>query len=171
MIKKIIIVIAIFGLGIFGATAQTTKFGHVDYVKVLDSIPAKIAADKTIQDFLEEGQKTIAEMQANFEEEYNKYMITQDSLSPIIREMKEKNLMEQQQLVQYKQESLQQDLQILNDRLYKPIEDGLTKAIEIIAKKHKVTYVLETNSILYVSGGLDLTKEVKTELIRILSTQ
>lgn len=169
MKRLIIIMIAIFGLGIFNSNAQSTKFGHVDYVKVLDSLPSKIAADKDLNDFLEEGQKTITEMQASFELEYNAYMSAQDSLSPIRREMKEKSLMEQQQIIQYKSESLEQDLQILNDRLYSPIEKHLTQAVENVAKKYKLTYVLEVNSLLYFdkNSGLDLTNEVRAELIRL----
>jgi outer membrane protein len=161
--------IAVFGLGTFNSSAQSTKFGHVNYVKVLDSLPSKKTADKDLNDFLEEGQKTITEMQASFEEEYNRYMIAKDSLSPLIQEMKEKSLMEQQQIIQYKSESLEQDLQILNDRLYKPLEDNLTKAVKTIAEKYKLNYILEVNSLLYVNeeSGLDLTNEVRTELIRL----
>ena len=159
--------IAIFGLGVFNSSAQSTKFGHVDYVKVLDSLPSKVAADKDLNNFLEEGQKTVMEMQASFETEYNAYMLQKDSLSPLIQEMKEKSLMEQQQIIQYKSESLEQDLQILNDRLYKPLEDNLTEAVKNIAEKYKLNYILEVNSMLYVNGGLDLTPEVRTELIRL----
>jgi Skp family chaperone for outer membrane proteins len=166
MKKLIIIAIAIFGLGITSVSAQT-KFGHVDYVKVLDSLPTKLNADREIQNFLEDGQKTIVEMQASFEGEYNKYLDEKDSLSSFLQEMKEKNLMEQQQLIQYKTESLESDLQILNDRLYKPLEENLNKAVKIVADKYNLNYVLELNQLLYVNGGKDLTQEVKTELRKL----
>lgn len=169
MKRLIIIMIAIFGLGVFNSNAQNVKFGHVDYIKVLDSLPSKTAADRDLNNFYEDGQKTIMEMQASFEEEYNKYMLEKDSLSPLIQEIKEKNLMEQQQIIQYKAESLEQDLQILNERLYKPLEDNLDLAVKTIAKKYKLNYVLEVNSLLYVDeeNGLDLTSEVRAELIRL----
>ena len=72
-------------------------------------------------------------------------------------------------MIEYKQQSLQQDLEILNDRLYGPIEDNLVKAIEIVAARHKVTYMLEKSNMLYVdpAGGLDLTNEVRIELVRL----
>ncbi len=77
--------------------------------------------------------------------------------------------MEQQQLIQYKTESLQTDLEVLNNRLYEPLEKNLSLAVETIAKKHKLDYVLEVNSLLYFNkeNGFNLTEEVKTELIRL----
>jgi Skp family chaperone for outer membrane proteins len=168
MKKLIIIAIAIFGLGLSSVTAQT-KFGHVDYVKVLDSLPTKLTADRDLQNFLTDGQKTIEEMNAVFEADYTRYMTEKDSLSSFLQEMKEKNLMEQQQLIQYKTETLQTDLEVFNKRLYEPLEKNLSLAVETIAKKHKLDYVLEVNSLLYFNkeNGFNLTEEVKTELIRL----
>lgn len=168
MKRIIIIIIAIFGLGVFNSNAQSNlKFAHVDYVKVIDSLPSKITADKDLQSFLDNGQKTLEEMQISFEEEYQKYLAEKDSISPLMQEIREKNLMEQQQLIQYKSETLEGDLQTLNNRLYKPIEDNFNLAVKNIAQKYKLNYILEVNSILYVDGGLDLTKEVKAEVIRL----
>jgi len=165
--KLLIIAIAIFGLGIFNSSAQATKFGHVDYVKILDSLPSKMAADKDLENFMAEGQKTIAEMQADFEADYKIFLEEQDTYSKVIKEMKEKALMEKQQLLQYKQESLENDLQILNKRLYEPLEANIKLAVASIAKQHKLNYVMEVNNLLFVDGGVDITKEVKVELTKL----
>lgn len=165
--RLLIIAIAIFGFGVFNSQAQTAKLGHVDYAKVLDSLPTKVAADADIQTFLADGQKTIADMQAQLEKDYGVYMAEQEGLSPLIREMKEKSLQEQQQLLQYKQESLEADLKVLNERLYKPLEKNLSKAVKAVADKNKLNYILEASSLLYVNGGLDLTQEVKAELRKL----
>jgi len=167
MKKLVIIVIAIFGLGVFNLSAQATKFGHVDYKKVLDSLPSKIAADKDMQSFMESGQATVAEMQKALEEAYMKHQEAAKTQSDILNEIGEKNLMEQQQLLQMKQQSLEQDLQIMNDRLYAPIESNLALAVKTVAKKHKLNYVLEVNSLLFVDGGLDLTNEIKAEVLKL----
>jgi len=167
MKKVISLLTVLFVLGVFSVSAQAPKFGHVDYAKVLDSLSSKIEADQILKDFLAEGQETLEEMNRQFEVDYEKYMRTKDSLSPVIREMREKKLMEQQQLLEYKQMSLEQDFEILNNRLYKPIEDNLKKAIKIVGERHKMNYILESNSLLYVNGGIDLTEEVKIELRRL----
>ena len=165
--KLLIIAIAIFGFGTFNSTAQNVKIGHVDYAKVLDSLPTKIQADRDLQIALTDGQKTVADMQAQLEKDYQAYMAEQADLSPLIKEMKEKSLQEQQQLLQYKQETLENDLKILNKRLYEPLEKNLTEAVKTVADKNKLNYILEASSLLYVNGGMDLTKEVKAELKKL----
>lgn len=162
--RLLIIAIAILGFGVFNSQAQTAKIGHVDYAKVLDSLPTKLAADADLQAFLTDGQRTVAELQAQLEKDYQAYMTEQENLSPIIREMKEKALQEQQQILQLKQESLEADLKVLNGRLYNALEANLLKAIEIVADKNKLTYVLEASGLLYVNGGVDLTEDVRAEL-------
>ena len=169
--STVIALFSLFAIGFFSnsAQSQTPKFAHIDYLKVVDSIPSMMAADKEIQGFLDAGQKTILEMEQALDDEYNKYLTEKPTLSTVMQELREKQLMEQQQMLEYKKQSLQQDLEILNQRLYGPIEENLKKAIEIVALRYKVTYVLEVTSLLYTdpAGGLDLTKEVRTELLRL----
>ena len=172
LIKKTVLsVIALLTLSIYSlnSNAQTVKFAHIDYLKVVDSIPSMMSADKEVKGFLEMGEKTIMEMEKAFEESYNAYLLEKPTLSSVMVELREKQLMEQQQMIEYKRQSLQQDLEILNERLYGPIEDNLVKAIEIVAQRHKVTYVLEKSTTLYTDpvGGLDLTGEVRIELLRL----
>jgi len=56
---------------------------------------------------------------------------------------------------------------VLNQRLYQPLEENLTKAVKTVADKNKLNYILEASGLLYVNGGLDLTKEVKAELRKL----
>ncbi len=170
--KKLILAIAIiFTFGAFNSNAQNVKIAYVDYLEVIDSLPSKLAADKQIEAFLMEGRKIIEEMQLQLEADAIALEGAKDSLDPFIYEMKYKNLLEQNEIIAYKNQSLEQDLQILNERLYTPIEENLTLAIENVAKKHKVTYILEANSLLYFDKetALDLTDEVEAEMLRLES--
>lgn len=171
MKKLILAITAIFALGAFSVNAQNVKIAYVDYLEVIDSLPSKLEADAQIRAFLEDGQNTIIQMSNQLEADIIAYQGAKDTLPLIIQERKENQLMEQQQLIEYKNQSLEMDLQILNERLYKPIEDNLTQAIENVAKRHKVTYILEVNSLLYYDPetGLDLTDEVKAEMLLIES--
>ena len=169
--KKIILALTLL-VGLNSSIAQTNvKIGHVDYQSVIDSIPSKLNADKEMKDFIDDGQKTIEELQTLFQRDYEVYMGTRDSLSQMIREIKEKNLSEQQQIITMKQESLQNDLQIINERLYTPIEKSFKAAVKTVSEKYKLNYVLEISSLMYQNGGLDITKEVKTELIKLETTR
>jgi outer membrane protein len=165
--RLLIIAIAIFGFGVFNSQAQTSKIGHVDYAKVLDGLPTKVKADEELQIFLTDGKKTLADMQAQLETDYAAYLAEQEGMSAILREMKEKALNEQNQILEMKKQTLESDLSVYNERLYGPLEANLTKAVKIVADKHKLNYILEANSVLYVNGGTDLTQEVKNELRKL----
>jgi Skp family chaperone for outer membrane proteins len=169
MKKIMMILLAVVAFG-FSSTAQNTvKFAHIDYIKVVDSIPTMVDADAQVKSFLEMGQKKIADMEKAYEEAYLAYEAEKDALSDIMQDLREKQLMEQLQLIEYTKQSLENDLQILNDRLYGPIEKNLTKAIETVSQRHKVTYLFEKTQMLYTdpTGGLDLTNEVRIELVRL----
>src|SRR5687768_5416088 len=108
LIKKTVLsVIALLTLSLFSlnANAQTVKFAHIDYLKVVDSIPSMLIADKEIKGFLDAGEKTIAEMEKAFEEAYNQYLLDKPTLSTVMVELREKQLMEQQQMIDYKRQS------------------------------------------------------------------
>ncbi len=165
--KKIFLALIItFSLGsIVGQT--NLKFGHVNYKKATDSIPTKLAADKEMQQFIEDGQKTIQELQTMLQRDYETYMVKRDSMSALRKEITEKNLQEQQAILENKQTTLQNDLEIYDGRLYKPIENNFKKAVKTISQKYKLNYVFEEGSLLYLEGGLDITEEVKQELIKL----
>ena len=106
-------------------------------------------------------------MQNEYQKQLEDYMSKKDSMSDIMMQLKEKRLLEQQQMIQKKSEDLQNDLQVLNERAYKPIEDNLKKAIAVVAKKYEITYVFDESNLMYIGDGIDLTKEVKAEMLRM----
>jgi Skp family chaperone for outer membrane proteins len=62
---------------------------------------------------------------------------------------------------------LQQQLQTLANEYNQPILDRLQKAVEIVADRKKVNYVLDVSKLLYSKTGIDITVEVKAELARL----
>ncbi|MFD1551938.1 hypothetical protein DNU06_01435 [Putridiphycobacter roseus] len=165
--KKIFLAFT-FLIGLTTAFAQSNlKFAHVDYANVVDSLPSKLAADKEMKTFIDDSQKTLQELQTLLERDYEIYMAAKDSLSAISKEIKERKLTEQQMDLQRKQERTQQDLETYNERLYTPIEKSFKKAVKTVSQKYKLNYVFETGSLLYLEGGMDISAEVKTEIIRL----
>lgn len=174
--KTVLSVIAVLTLTFFSSTAQgQLKIGFVDYVKAMDSIPSYLDAIKTLEYYVQSSQKTLEDMAIELERKVQDYERSKDSLPEIIREMNYKNLEEQNQILMYKEQSFQQDLEIMKEKLLVPIDKSLKKAIEIVAVRNKVTYVLQydpeygSTGLLYVdkATALDLTNEVRAELILI----
>lgn len=174
--KTVLSLIAVMTLTFFTSNAQAQlKIGYVDYVRAMDSIPSYLDAIKTLEYYVNSSQKTLEDMAIELERKVMEYERTKDSLPEIIREMNYKNLEEQNQILIYKEQTFQQDLEVMKEKLLVPIDKSLKKAIEIVAVRNKVTYVLQydpeygSTGLLYVdkATALDLTGEVRTELIRI----
>lgn len=163
-------------LTFFSSTAQgQMKIGYVDYVRAMDSIPSYLEAIRTLEYYVKSSQKTLEDMAIELERKVMAYEQSKDSLPTIIREMEYKNLEEQNQILMYKEQTFQQDLEVMKEKLLVPIDKSLKKAIEIVAVRNKVTYVLQydpeygSTGLLYVdkATALDLTNEVRAELIII----
>ncbi len=172
MKRIVIVLITIFTLSASNSNAQNAKIAYMDYLAVIDSLPSKLKADNEIKSFYDIGQKTILQMTEQLELAIIDFQGARDTSPDIIVEIRMKQLNEQQELIRYKSESLEQDLNILNDRLYKPIEINLDKAIAIVAERHKITYILEVNSLLYFdpATAMNVTDEIKAEMMKFEST-
>jgi Skp family chaperone for outer membrane proteins len=165
--KKLIVgLVAVLTLGAFNASAQNGKIAHIDYLAVTDSLPSKIKADKEIEAYVKEEQAILKELETQFQRDYEIYLNDRENLSKVMQGMREESLGQRQQDIQIKTQKLQQDVQTLSGRLYKPIEDNLNKAVEIVAKKHNIAYVLDKGQTLY-AGGQDLTDEVTAEMLKM----
>ncbi|WP_027420109.1 OmpH family outer membrane protein [Crocinitomix catalasitica] len=164
--KKLIVgIVAMLTLGATNVSAQNAKIAHIDYLVVTDSLPSKLKADKEIAAYIQEEQTVLQEAEAKLRKDVEIHMADAENLSPTIRQMREEKLSQRQNDLQLKSQQLQQDVQTLSARYYNPIEARLTKAVETVAKKNNVTYVLDQGQTLY-AAGLDLTKEVTAEMLK-----
>ena len=165
--KKIFLILTII-LGVNSAFAQNgLKFAIVDSDKVLDSLPTRMQADAEITRFVEDAQQTIEELSTILQREYNAYIDGQDTLSEFQKERIEKELTEQQEIIQLKQQTFEKDLETYNKRFYEPIQENFNKAVENVSVRLKLNYVLDKKTLLYTNGGIDITKEVAAELLRL----
>jgi Skp family chaperone for outer membrane proteins len=60
---------------------------------------------------------------------------------------------------------LEEGLQIVSEELNAPILDRVQKAIDIVADRKKLNYVLDVTATMYSKGGIDITNEVIVELL------
>ncbi|MBN4072667.1 OmpH family outer membrane protein [Crocinitomix catalasitica] len=162
--KGIIILIAVLT---FGPVTFAQKLGHVNIQSVTDSLASMQEANKALESHRTEQTKIIEEMGKALEADYTKYLAEKDSLNSVIQKFREDKFFERQQEIQFKQQQLEQDLQTLYSRLFTPIQERLDKAVKIVAEKNGVVYVLEASQLIYVGEGLDLTKEVRAEMIKL----
>jgi outer membrane protein len=162
--KNLLLLVTIFvSLSVFGQS----KIGHVNSQKLLDTMQSRKIAMKKLDDFRAEGIKELQEMQKAFETAYVKFESTSKDMSPVLLKMEQDKLMKKQQDIEARQGELEQGLQVYNEELNKPILDRIQKAIEIVADRKKLSYVIDESAALYFKGGIDCTAEALIEVLRL----
>lgn len=150
-----------------GAAVAQSKVGHVNSQKLLDTLPSRKDAIEKLKQFEIDGMKELQEMQRDLEAAYMKYDQNAASMSPVIQKIEQEKIMKKEQALQERQQSLQQEMQVYSQELNKPILDRVQKAVEIVADRKKLNYVIDESVTLYFKGGTDITGEVLTELLRL----
>jgi outer membrane protein len=149
----------------FGAVAQS-KVAHVNSQKLLDTLPSRKAAISQLDQIQKSGVSELEEMQKAFESAYKIWIDGQANMPPMIKENEQNKLMRMQQNLETRQAELEQELKVYSEQLNQPILDRVQKAIEIVAERKKLNYVLDQSSMtMYYKGGMDITNEVIVELL------
>jgi outer membrane protein len=162
--KNLLLLVTIFvSLSVFGQS----KIGHVNSQKLLDTMQSRKIAMKKLDDFRAEGIKELQEMQKAFETVYVKFEANSKDMSPVLLKMEQDKLMKKQQDIETRQGELEQGLQVYNEELNKPILDRIQKAIEIVADRKKLSYVIDESAALYFKGGIDCTAEAIIEVLKL----
>ena len=144
-----------------------SKIGHVNSQVLLDTLESRKQALKQLDAYKSEGMKELQEMNKAFEAAYVIFQQKEKDLSPVLLKMEQEKLGRKQQELEARQQELEKGLQIYNDELNKPILDRITKAIEIVADRKKINYIIDESATLYSKGGIDCTLEVMVELLRL----
>jgi outer membrane protein len=158
------VILGLFVVIGFSTFAQT-KIGHVDSQKLLDTLPSRDIAIKKLDSMKTAGMQELQLMDADFQKAYQDYTVNQASKSPAERQIIEGRLMQKQQMLEATQASLEEGLQIMSEELNKPILDRVQKAIDIVAERKKLNYVLDVSATMYSKGGIDITSVVIVELL------
>ena len=147
------------------STFAQTKIGHVDSQKLLDTLPSRDIAIKKLDSMKTAGMQELQLMDADFQKAYQDYGVKQAQMSPAERQIVEGRLMQKQQMLEATQASLEEGLQIMSEELNKPILDRVQQAIDNVAERKKLNYVLDVSATMYSKGGIDITSEVIVELL------
>ena len=165
--KKAFLMVALMSFATWSFSQQKLKIGHLNSNDLLEAMPDKATAQKTMLDFSKQLENQLASMQEELEKKYNDYMIKRDSLSDLVKRSKEEEIMSLQQRIQNFQNNAQQELQKKEQELLKPIIDKAKKAIEEVAKENGYTYIFDTGSgalLYYPKESDDILPLVKKKL-------
>jgi len=159
---------AVIAIGIMmPAMAQVKiKLGHIDSMELLQSMPGRDSAQKTLQVYSKVLENQLTAMQKEMETKYQDYQTNGATWSQSILQVKQKDLQDLQARIEAFQQSAQKDLKDKETELLKPIIDKAKKAIEEVSKENGYTYVFDSSVgvLLYFDQSDDLMPMVKKKL-------
>ena len=160
--KKLIVAV-VMAFGVFTASAQQ-KIGYVNTDELIGIMPEAEKADVELKDFQtalgQQGQDMMKELTAKDS------IFVKDSakLSPSMKEIKRKELIELYQRVQGWQTQAQELYQQEAQKKIAPIRDKAMDAIRVVAKENGYSYILDINAIIVAPPGDDVLPLVKKKL-------
>ena len=133
--------------------AQTIKFGHINSSRLLSVMPEREAAQRQLQREAQSLGEELEKLQVEYNNKLQNYIEAQDTLSNVVRQLRERELRELQTRIQEFQAGAQEDLQMREMELIQPIFEKIEKAISEVARERGYIYVfdIDANSILYFS--------------------
>jgi outer membrane protein len=163
--KKLFFALAIV-LSSVTATQAQSKIAHVNSETLLDTMPSRKKAIAEVQELRRRGDEELADLEQKLEKEYNEYLIRKPTQSPQMNQYDESRLMKMQQDAQAREQEITNLLQNMSTSLNEEILATVKEAVDIIAKKKGLNYVIDVSSTLY-NSGTDITNEIIPELLRL----
>ncbi len=150
------------------ASAQTLKFGHIDFQGLITTMPERDVAQKAMAKMQSDLEAQLGVMQKEYQTKGQEYvaLVKQANLTDAIRQAKETDIQSLQERITTFQQQAQDNLQKEESKQFQPIVEKARKAISDVAKEQGMTYVFEVNSVLYfnTAQSTDMMPLVKTKL-------
>jgi len=180
MMKRIL-TISLFCLSIIGFVGissaqaqQDLKIGYVDPQSVMSKMPAFKAVQQKLQNFIDKKRKEFSDKQADFQKQVDEYQQKEAVISEEAKKKEQERLGKLNSQLQQYQTKTQQEIQQKQQELVSPLLDQIDSAVNKVAKRMGLTYVINTTTsngdviILYASDEAqqkyNITDQVMNEL-------
>ena len=144
-----------------------SKIAHVRSQVLWDSLPSAKIALAQYGEMEKNAYDELNEMQLEFQTAAEAYQAKAPSLIRSQREYEEKKLMEFQERIESTNQSLKDFLIQTSNDLNAPLQDRIKRAVDIVAERMKLAYVIDESSAIYFGGGQDITDEVIKVLLEL----
>lgn len=166
--KKLLFVVLVFTAALF-AQQPALKIGYVNSETIIKELPEAKDAQSKLEGILKGWQDEIEKRGKDLQAKYEEYQKQSNMLNESSKQAKQKELVDdEQKLNQYRQEK-QQELAAQREKIMKPIQEKVFKAIEKVAKEQKLSFVLDRATevpVLYADPQYDYTFKVLDMLKR-----
>ena len=166
LLRIAILFVLVGFIGSASAQTKVQKIGYIDFAKLYQMIPGQDTIKAKYEKFQKELSDEFNKSQAEYTAKLDEFQKGDATMSKIIKDTKQKEIMDIQQRLQAFQESAQQSLQTRQNELMAPSIAKANKGIADVAKENGFSYIFNTTDgvLLYYDGGEDIMALVKKKL-------
>lgn len=164
---KKLILLALVILGVNFSFAQTQKFGYVDIQEISEKLPEAIKAKSDLEGVANKWQTELDSMTANYQKAIADYQKQAATMKEDKKKTVQQTIMGQEDNIRrFQQEKFAQgtgEYYQRQEKLLKPIRDRIISAIEAVAKRETISFVIDNSNNLvlpYVEAQYDITYKV-----------
>jgi outer membrane protein len=128
------------------ANAQTTKIGYTNVDYILNNIPEAKDIENKLKTEKAQYDKLLQDKIAVFQPKLDDYQKNGQTMSPVIRADREKELQNAQAAIQEFSQNSETALQQKQQQLLAPVLEKIDKTVKEVAKENGYTYVFNTDA-------------------------
>ena len=165
LFKVLFLALALFVMN--GVVSAQVKIAHVNTAEILDAMPDKAKAEKELEAYYGELEKQLQVMATEYQTKMQDYEANQATMSNLVKQSKEKEIMDLQGRIQQFQANAEQEFEAKRAEKLSPILEKIQNAINAVGKEKGYTYILDaaTGAAVYIgTDAVDATKDVKAKL-------
>jgi len=165
-ILKFFLILAIAVSAMQVSAQKSQKLGHINFAQLYEMMPGQDSIKKAFTEYQEQLQSQFQAMQNEYETKLADYQNNQATMSNIIKQTKEKEIVDLQRRIQEFQQTAQEDLQTKEAELTQPVIDKARNAVKEAAKEGGYTFIFNSTEglLLYSESADDIMPLVKKKL-------
>lgn len=163
---RFFLVIMIVGVAFQANAQKSQKFGHINFAQLYEQMPGQDTLRTAFAAFQEQLQTQFQTMQTEYESKLTEYQSNQATMSSIIKQTKEKEIIDLQRRIQEFQQTAQEELMAKENELTAPIIERARAAVRDVAKENGFTFIFNSTEglLLYTEPADDVMALVKKKL-------
>ena len=166
LVKLFFAVVLTVGVSM-GVNAQSLKIGHVDSGAIMEIMPERTKIEQDIQAYAAELQAELQAMGAEYQSKLQDYQANQATMSNLIRQSKEKEIIDLETRISEFQNSAEMAMQSKQLELLNPLIEKVQNAVNAVGKEKGFTYIFDkaAGAVVFIGdNAVDITADVKAKL-------
>lgn len=172
MTKKISFLILVFIIAVCSSNIQAQSIEKIAYInskELLEAVPGKVAASKSIEELNQKYKNELARMQNDYNNKYTDFLAHQNNLAESIKLRRMQELYELEQNISRFMKIAQEDIESQEQQLIAPLRDKLNEAIRQVGIEQSFVciYDMANPAIVFVTpNAIDANPLIKARLQR-----